>query len=68
MGNDRLSQERNIYSENGYTTEKDAQFGLEAPFVEMFKAYLGKALRDLLSFDTCLLDDIQRSFPTQIIM
>lgn len=38
MGNDRLSQERNIYSENGYTPEKDAQFGLEAPFVEMFKA------------------------------
>lgn len=47
-------KERNTYSENDHTPEKDVQIGLESPFVEMFKAQLGKALSNLLSFDTNL--------------
>lgn len=45
--------ERNIYSENGCTPEKDVQIGLESPFVEMLRAQQGKPLSNLLSFDTC---------------
>lgn len=53
-----------MFSKNGNTPEEDAQTGLEFPFVEMFKAQLGKVLSNLCSLALALLQELQRSLPT----